>query len=310
MNQVAAPSHAGSFRLLHVAGIDVFVHWTWLLVAYFGISARSGVYSSLMWNIAEYLSLFGIVLLHEFGHALACRQVGGTADRIMLWPLGGIAYVNPPARPGAFLWSIAAGPLVNVVLLPITVFLLIASAVLGGPLLAPDANMYLTSIAVINGALLVFNLLPIYPLDGGQIVQALLWFVLGRARSLTVVCALGLVTGIALIGLSLWSRDWWFAVLAFFMASRCWAGFGQARMLKAIMAAPRRVGYACPSCGIAPLAGAFWMCGQCRRPFDLLSERGVCPGCAHHFPDLECFDCRHRHAIAAWLVPTPTNWTS
>ena len=49
-------------------------------------------------------------MLHEFGHALACRQVGGQADLIVLWPLGGVAYVNPPPRPGALLWSIAAGP--------------------------------------------------------------------------------------------------------------------------------------------------------------------------------------------------------
>ena len=56
---------------------------------------------------------------HEFGHALACRQVGGSANQIILWPLGGVAYVNPPQRPGATLWSIAAGPLVNVALLPV-----------------------------------------------------------------------------------------------------------------------------------------------------------------------------------------------
>src|SRR5579864_5360255 len=60
-----------------------------------------------------------VVLLHEYGHALACRQVGGTADRIVLWPLGGVAYVNPPPRAAATLWSIAAGPLVNVALLVI-----------------------------------------------------------------------------------------------------------------------------------------------------------------------------------------------
>ena len=80
-------------------------------------------YSSITWNIIEYLSLFLIVMLHEFGHALACRQVGGEANRIVLWPLGGVAYVDPPPRPGATLWSIAAGPLVNVALLPILYFL-------------------------------------------------------------------------------------------------------------------------------------------------------------------------------------------
>ena len=75
-------------------------------------------YSSIGWNVAEYLALFLIVTIHEFGHALACRQVGGQANQIVLWPLGGVAYVNPPQRPGATLWSIAAGPLVNVVLAP------------------------------------------------------------------------------------------------------------------------------------------------------------------------------------------------
>jgi Zn-dependent protease len=109
----------GSIRLFRFSGIDVFLHWSWFLVAVFEIQSRQGRYSSVTWNVLEYLALFLIVLLHEFGHALACRQVGGTADQIVLWPLGGVAYVNPPPRLGATLWSIAAGPLVNVALLPV-----------------------------------------------------------------------------------------------------------------------------------------------------------------------------------------------
>jgi Zn-dependent protease len=109
----------GSIRLFRFAGIDLFLHWSWFLVAAFEIYNRVGRYSSVIWNLLEYLALFLIVMLHEFGHALACRQVGGVANRITLWPLGGIAYVNPPPRPGATLWSIAAGPLVNVVLCPV-----------------------------------------------------------------------------------------------------------------------------------------------------------------------------------------------
>jgi Zn-dependent protease len=108
------PTQAGSFRLFHFAGINVHLHWSWFLVAVYQLSSRNGGYTSPVWNAVEYLALFGIVLLHEFGHALACRQVGGQAELIVLWPLGGVAYVNPPARPGATLWSIAAGPLVNV----------------------------------------------------------------------------------------------------------------------------------------------------------------------------------------------------
>src|ERR671935_1726302 len=108
-----------SIRLFRFAGIDLFLHWSWFLVAAFEISGRAKTYSSLTWNVVEYLALFLIVMLHEYGHALACRQVGGAANQIVLWPLGGVAFVNPPPRPGATLWSIAAGPLVNVVLLPI-----------------------------------------------------------------------------------------------------------------------------------------------------------------------------------------------
>ena len=109
----------GSVRLFRFAGIDLFLHWSWFVVAAYEINGRTGAYSSLTWNVLEYLSLFLIVMLHEFGHALACRQVGGNASRIVLWPLGGVAYVDPPPRPGATLWSIAAGPLVNVALVPI-----------------------------------------------------------------------------------------------------------------------------------------------------------------------------------------------
>src|SRR5712692_222650 len=109
----------GSVRLFRFAGIDLFLHWSWFLVAAYEINGRTTTYSALTWNVLEYLSLFLIVMLHEFGHALACRQVGGNANRIVLWPLGGVAYVDPPPRPGATLWSIAAGPLVNVALFPI-----------------------------------------------------------------------------------------------------------------------------------------------------------------------------------------------
>src|ERR1039457_2977738 len=109
----------GSIHLFRLAGVDLYLHWSWFLVAVYEIQLRRGGYSSVMWNVLEYLALFLIVLTHEFGHAMACRSVGGTANQILLWPLGGVAYVNPPQRPGAMLWSIAAGPLVNVALLPV-----------------------------------------------------------------------------------------------------------------------------------------------------------------------------------------------
>src|SRR5580658_2554796 len=132
----------GTIHLCRIAGIDLFLHWSWFLVAAIEISDRAKAYSSISWNVFEYLALFLIATLHEFGHALACRQVGGTANRIMLWPLGGIAYVDPPVRPGATLWSIAAGPLVNVALLPVLFAASIAARSLGWQDSLPDLYVF------------------------------------------------------------------------------------------------------------------------------------------------------------------------
>lgn len=181
----------GTIRLFRFAGIDLFLHWSWFLVAALEIQNRRGRYSSVAWNVAEYLALFLIVMLHEFGHALACRQVGGTANQIVLWPLGGVAYVNPPERPGATLWSIAAGPLVNVALFPVFLVAVYLSRSLGWATSMPDAYRLLRSLLYIDVGLLIFNMLPVYPLDGGQILRSLLWFLLGRARSLLVATVLG-----------------------------------------------------------------------------------------------------------------------
>lgn len=217
--------------MFRVAGIDVFLHWSWFVVAALEISARGRRYPSIAWNIAEYLVLFLIVTLHEFGHALACRQVGGTANKIVLWPLGGVAYVEPPLRPAATLWSIAAGPVVNVVLLGLFYPLTIWAGRSGWRLAAPHAYMLLWAVCIMNLALLIFNLLPIYPLDGGQILRSLLWFVLGRARSLKVVAVLGLFGAAGLIAFAVWRHSFWIGAISLYMVMNCWSGIQQAQIL-------------------------------------------------------------------------------
>jgi Zn-dependent protease/transcription elongation factor Elf1 len=291
---------AGSIRLFRLAGVTVHLHWTWVLVAAFQVQARADQYGSLLWNVAEYLALFGIVLLHEYGHALACRSVGGRADHIVLWPLGGVAFVAPPPRPGAVLWSIAAGPLVNVVLLPVTigVFLLAASQGLRDS--SPDVYHFLLAVTFINGLLLAFNLLPVYPLDGGQILQALLWFVIGRAKSLMVVSVIGLVVGVGALVVALVNTDIWFIVLAGFVVLRSLAGFQQARLLAQADQIPRHRDFACPSCGAHPPMANFWVCGQCRTKFDTFEHGAVCPGCGQTFPMTACPECHRTNPIDHW----------
>lgn len=296
------PTRQGSIRLFQVMGISVFLHWSWFVVAAYEISNRGHDYSSLLWNGLEYLALFVIVTMHEFGHALACRSVGGRANQIVLWPLGGVAYVDPPPRPGAVLWSIAAGPLVNVALFPLLTIGRALAISSGWPGSVPDVYRLLNTVWFINLALLVFNVLPVYPLDGGQILRALLWFVVGRARSLMVSVVIGFigVAGVAL--LAWWAQSIWIGIIAAFILMNCWRGLQQARVLAKLAAMPRHLDFACPSCQAAPPQGALWKCGQCGTTFDTFVTHAACPKCGAAFDATRCVDCGQLNPIDAWSV--------
>jgi Zn-dependent protease len=294
------PTNQGSIRLFRLAGIDLYLHWSWFLVAYYIIDQRADQYTSVSWNVLEYLALFGIVLLHELGHSLACRQVGGQADRIVLWPLGGVAYVQPPQRPGATLWSIAAGPLVNVVLIPTFLLLAKLMGTSGIAAAAPNAYRLVVTIVYINIGLLVFNLLPIYPLDGGQILRSLLWFLLGRARSLMVATALGLLGAVGLVLLAVYLQSIWIGIMAAFILLNCWSGLKHALHLVRMAKTPRRADFACPACGTAPPTGTFWICGRCQDPFDMFENDAVCPNCGAAYVATHCFECSNVSPVTAW----------
>jgi Zn-dependent protease len=237
------PASSSSIRLFRFRGIQVSLHWWWFVVAVLEISYRSRAYSSLAWNVAEYLALFVIVLLHEFGHALACRQTGGKADDIVLWPFGGVAFVQPPQRPGAQLWSIAAGPLVNVVLVPVIIGLTWARIHLGWGAGNTDYRHFLQALGIINLGLLIFNMMPVYPLDGGQILRSLLWFVVGRARSLQVASIIGFVGIAALLAFAIWQMSLWLGLMVFFLGQQCLVGFRQAQALQTLARLPRHPGF-------------------------------------------------------------------
>jgi Zn-dependent protease len=292
----------GSIHLFRFAGIDVFLHWSWFLVAIFEINTGSTRYSSVVWNAIEYLALFAIVLLHEYGHALACRQVGGRSDHIVLWPLGGVAYVDPPPRPGATLWSIAAGPLVNVVLLVIVSIIGMFGRSAGVWTAIPNVHALLRALWYINFGLLIFNMLPIYPLDGGQILRSLLWFPLGRARSLMAATVIGFVGVAGLIAFAAWIHSGWFAIISVFILLNCWSGLRQAQALSRLAKLPRHLGFACPTCKAAPPIGNFWKCAACGQGFDTFASRASCPHCSARFPVTMCLDCRRPHAIEEWMV--------
>lgn len=227
--------HGGSWRLFRALGIDVHVHWSWFLALFifYQLFGNRPVLFALLYG-----TLFGIVLIHEYGHALACRSTGGRVGHIVLWPLGGIAFTSPAPRPGALLWTIAAGPLVHLVLIPVALIL----AAIAGPLGAGQGVLaYLDLFVRINLLLFLFNMVPAYPLDGGQILHAILWFFLPQRRALHYAAAVGLAFGGLMIafgllgyanpelGRNLPISPVWMAILGFFIGSQAYHAYANTR---------------------------------------------------------------------------------
>lgn len=310
--RAARPQGDGSIHLFRFAGIDVRLHLLWFAVLAYFVYKGKDDYRSPIWAGIECLGLFGIVLLHEFGHAFACRQTGGTANLILLWPLGGVAYVQPPLRPGAFLWSIAAGPLVNVALIPVTLLFYHWGVTQSWAREAPDLLRCAASLAAINMGLLMFNLLPVYPLDGGQIVQSLLWFVIGRAYSLLVVSVIGFVAAAA-AGVAAFANgevripvmhmrisQTWGIFLAIFMAQRSATAFKQAQILLKLQGMKRITGQACPACGERPFADDLWVCDQCQTKYNPFNTGNACPSCGKRHEKIQCPFCRESSEPERW----------
>lgn len=177
-------------------GIRVVLHFYFLLFLAFQLFTSEDK----EWTAVWLTMLFGAVLLHEFGHSLACRAVGGRADYILLWPLGGLAFCEPPQRPGPQLITTVCGPLVNVVLV-VACYMGLRYGVphLEDNLMARYSVYFLVAGVRINAGLFLFNVLPVFPMDGGRMVQEGLWFVVGYAKSLLIASMIGTVGGIGLI---------------------------------------------------------------------------------------------------------------
>jgi Zn-dependent protease len=300
------PTNKGGFKIFTLAGITVYIHWSWFLVAIYSVQFRTNTYTSMVWNVAEYLSLFLIVLIHEFGHQLACRSVGGKTHDIVLWPLGGVAYVSLACRSvGGDTPKLRAGPLVNALLIPVLAGLWSFSFHQGWNDTHHDAYELCRSIWVINLTLLIFNMMPVYPLDGGQILRSLLWFVFGRANSLLAASIIGFIGVAGLILLAIFLQSIWLGIMAAFMLMSCWSGLRQALALAKIAKLPRRPGFACPSCKTAPPLGNLWRCGKCGQAFDTFTTQGVCPHCGTQFSITQCLDCGTSRPIGEWIVSLP-----
>ncbi|HEX5397447.1 MAG TPA: site-2 protease family protein [Verrucomicrobiae bacterium] len=185
-----------SLKLGKLLGIDVYLHFTFLLLlgflGFYYWHATQNIEAALS-GVAFIVALFGCVVLHELGHALMARRYGIKTRDITLLPIGGIARLEKmPEKPIQEFWVALAGPAVNVV---IATVLFIGLAATGG--FAPVEELGVTGgsfwqrLMVLNLILVAFNLLPAFPMDGGRILRALLAMRLGRRRATSFAANVG-----------------------------------------------------------------------------------------------------------------------
>jgi Zn-dependent protease/CBS domain-containing protein len=198
---------AWSWRIGRVAGIPIFVHWTFLvLIGWLLIEEVAQGHSLVqaLGGVGFVLALFGCVVLHELGHALTARRFGIPTADITLLPIGGVARLQRmPERPGQELLVALAGPAVNVVIAAA----LYAAGVrfstgLGNPKHLVESGFW-SKLLLVNCWLVGFNLLPAFPMDGGRVLRALLAMRMEYARATRLAASIGQVVaiGFALFGL-------------------------------------------------------------------------------------------------------------
>jgi Zn-dependent protease len=205
----------GSIRVARLFGIDIRVHWTFLLliaVVALSSSDRSQFWMNLLWIVA----VFGSVLVHEFSHCFVARRRGAVVEDILLTPIGGMSEMQQiPRAPSDEATIAVVGPLTSVALgLVIAGVGVLAGARLWPPTLFADS--WFSRLAWLNLALGGFNLLPALPMDGGRVFRALLARHHDR-RSATLIAgrvARVLALAMAVVGIL---YDYWLVIIAIFV---------------------------------------------------------------------------------------------
>jgi len=191
-----------SFKLGEFAGIGVYVHATFFLLIVWLVAASwlhgQGAAAAAI-SVLFMLVIFACVVLHEFGHALAARKFGIKTRDITLLPIGGVARLERmPREPLQELWVALAGPLVNVAIAAGLFTWLLFTAALGpGQGMSVTGGPFLLRVLAANVFLVVFNMIPAFPMDGGRVLRALLATRLDYTRATQIAAVLG--QGIALL---------------------------------------------------------------------------------------------------------------
>jgi Zn-dependent protease/CBS domain-containing protein len=216
-----------SWKLARIAGIDVYVHVTFLIVIlWIGLVYwnQEGSLAAVVEGVGYILILFACVVLHEFGHALTAARYGIRTRDITLLPIGGVARLERmPEVPIQELWVALAGPAVNVVIaLLLFVWLQASGSWESVDRIGVASGSFVERVMLANVYLVGFNLLPAFPMDGGRALRALLAMRMEytRATSRAAIVGQGMAIVFAFIGLQ-------GNPILLFIALFVWIGAGQ-----------------------------------------------------------------------------------
>ena len=210
-----------SYRIGRFLGTELRVHVTFfLLLLWIGISAylAEGP-ASAAFNVLFILALFLCVVLHELGHALMARRYGIKTPDITLLPIGGVARLERmPEDPVQEIWVALAGPAVNVVIWAVLVLILGAETGFVDFQNLDNAGAdFITQLAAVNLMLVVFNMIPAFPMDGGRVFRAVLTLWLGRQKATAAAAGVGQAVAVVFALLGLLSGNLILLLVAFFV---------------------------------------------------------------------------------------------
>lgn len=212
----------GAISLGRILGIRIFVHFTFIFifiwVAFMGY--KDGYTTSkILFECLLVLTVFVCVVMHEFGHALAAKRYGIETKQILLLPIGGVAQLERmPENPRQELIVALAGPLVNViiasVLLPVVISLYSFDQMLDESFIGSN---FLGRLLLVNIGLLVFNLVPAFPMDGGRVLRALLGFWLSYPKATLIAVRVGQLMAIGFAVMGIYFDFFWIILIGIFV---------------------------------------------------------------------------------------------
>jgi len=184
------------WKLGRFAGIDVYVHATFLLlIGWVGVShwIEHQSWGEVFNGILFILALFACVVLHEYGHALTARKYGIKTRDITLYPIGGVARLERmPEKPIEELWVALMGPAVNVVIAGgLFAYLFLTNGLVPLNQLTVASGSFLERLMTVNISLVLFNLIPAFPMDGGRVLRAILAMRMDYVRATQIAASIG-----------------------------------------------------------------------------------------------------------------------